>query len=352
MDKLANGKTKTITIKINGKDRTFEDKQFHPQGQQAESDSDTKSVSFHETAASQEAVEDESFDWILPELDDDVQVEVKEYKLGNSEKKTKKKGISQLQSALNRKNDKGFLPSIFLAFVFAVLLGTSFGFIMLKLVITDGGIVGGTPTPTASSGSDESLTPGTAEATLQPIVSFVIQGGVYSDIEAAKEIQASINEKGIPSQIIEIDDQAYLFLGVADSLEDAKAIGTQLKSKGVDTYAKELSFGGASVASLEENEKLLLEQSRPLYQLLAAGVGTITLSNEIPKQLLDSIEKQGSSFIDVNPDNITNKNIQQMQIDLQTVMNQMISYQQKPEQKLINNMQQRMLSFLAMYHSM
>ncbi|WP_458474647.1 hypothetical protein, partial [Acinetobacter soli] len=130
---------KTITIKINGKDRPFQEKKEEKKGKTWElrqldrKQEQTEFFASIQTAAGKEA--DDSFDWILPEETEDE--DIKEYKIATPPNSPAENGLSTLARKFRGRNKQGFLTSIFLAVFFAVLLGTSFGFIMLKLVFTD-----------------------------------------------------------------------------------------------------------------------------------------------------------------------------------------------------------------------
>ncbi|MBT2688097.1 hypothetical protein J7I93_07875 [Bacillus sp. ISL-47] len=353
MDKPNNGKT--ITIKINGKDRPFQEKNEGKQKknwkpkelERKEKHEETEFFTSIQTAAAKEA--DDSFDWILPEETEDS--EIKEFKVATPPKSPAKKGLSTLAKNFKRKNKQGFLTSIFLAVFFAVLLGTSFGFIMLKLVFTDQAAETIAPAVTetpASSGQP----PGTETAALDPLATFVVQGGVFSNSEAAKQIQEANAQKGANSKLIEMDGQTFLYLGVADSIEHAKEMGGALKSKGIDVFAKEIIFDAKSIEGLNAVEKKILEMAPSMYQTLTAGAASAAVEKTMPAGLVEDMKKQSAALNELQADQIKKQGLISIKEELENASKQMNAFQQTGDAASAEKVQQHLLAFLAAYQSL
>lgn len=213
---------KTITIKINGKDRPFQEKKeemkeksWDPRQLDRQKKQDqTEFFASIQTAAGKEA--DDSFDWILPEETEDE--DIKEYKIAAPPKSPAKNGLSTLARKFRGRNKQGFLTSIFLAVFFAVLLGTSFGFIMLKLVFTDQAAETVVAPPINEKPAAGSQQTPAGSAGLETIATYVVQGGVFSNSEAAQQIKDANSQKGVYSQSITMGEQTFLFLGYQAAL--------------------------------------------------------------------------------------------------------------------------------------
>ncbi|CAM3458000.1 hypothetical protein GCM10009865_35540 [Aeromicrobium ponti] len=353
MDKPNNGKT--ITIKINGKDRPFQEKNEEKQKEtwkpkdleRKENNEETEFFASIQTAAAKEA--DDSFDWILPEETENS--EIKEFKVATPPKPPAKKGFSTLAKNFKRKNKQGFLTSIFLAVFFAVLLGISFGFIMLKLVFTDQAAETVTP-PVTETPAVSGEQAGTETASLDPLATFVVQGGVFSNNEAAKQIQEANAQKGANSHLIEMGGQTFLYLGVSDSIEHAKEMGADLKSKGIDVFAKEITFDAKSIEGLNAVEKKLLEMAPSLYHTLSAGAASAAVEKSIPAGLLEDIKKQSANLNELQADKIKNQELISIKEELENASKQMDAFQQSGDAASAGKVQQHLLAFLAAYQSL
>ncbi|MDZ5470813.1 stage II sporulation protein B (plasmid) [Bacillus sp. 31A1R] len=363
---------KTITIKINGKNRPIEEKNKAKENRNEEesiraqedlvekkekvSPKMEETLAFQEIAAAQEA-EDDQFDWILPELNDQDDMDIKEYKIAsNNNKPPKGKGWKGLSTSIKKKNRNGIIPSIFFAVFFAVLLGTSFGFIMLKLVITEKIVETATPPGVAidnNSGDKEENKGGTAaetsEVEVPTITSYIVQGGVFSTTDAANQAEEAVSKKGVPTRVININNQTALFIGLADNIENAKTLG---KESGIDSFAKEVDFGGGTLKSSSKVESELLKLAPALYEVLIEGTAEISLSNSISNELLATINEQAKAWSTIDSKNIKVKELQQLKQELDNAIIHVNSYGKKKEPKVEKDLQQSLLNFLAIYQAL
>ncbi len=354
MDKSNNGKT--ITIKLNGKDRPFQENSDEKQEEtwkpkeldKKEKHEETEFFASIQTAAGKEA--DDSFDWILPDETEDS--EIKEFNIASPPKNPAYKGLSTLAKNFKRKNKQGFLTSIFLAVFFAVLLGTSFGFIMLKLVFTDQAAETAAPAVSQTPAPSEQAAAGTETSTLEPITTYVVQGGVFSNKEAAKQIQEANAQKDASGQIIEMGGQTFLFLGVSDSIDHAKAIGADLKRKGIDVFAKKIAFEEKSVEGLNAEEKKLLEMAPALYQSLSAGASGAAVEKSISAGLLEDIKKQSDNLNKLPADQIKNQSLISIREELSNASKQLDAFQKSGDAGSASKVQEHLLAFLAAYQSL
>lgn len=359
-------KGKTITIKINGKNHTFQDTECqenkrlkgenHRDPLIEETDQNNKYdySSALEAAASKETADEENFDWILPDESSDFNMDVQEYKITKQPKKQNQKGIGTIGKNFKKNNRNGMLSSVFLTVFFAILLGTSFGLLLLKLVITENEMVVDQPVTAEPAPEKTEDTPagGTETITLEPLSTFVVQGGVFSNKEAADQIKDEAVQLGAPAQVVEMNGQAILYVSVADSIEHAKEIGAQLKNKGIEVFAKPVTFDGKTLNDLQGEDRKVMEAAGAVYQSLAAGASEAAASQTISASTLENAEKQGSILKDITEDKLKHNGVISIKAELDQALGQLRAFKQTPDPSIQTKLQQHLLAFLAAYHSM
>jgi stage II sporulation protein B len=354
VDKPKNGNT--IKIKLNGEQQSFKeepvkkqtDKEAEPFSTVIKIDSEyLEQDSFKETAAAQESV-DESFDWIIPESSEN---DIVEYKIASSQKSKKagKKAVSF--STFSKKRNGGALKNILITAVFAILIGTSFGVLMLKLFITDTSkpaIVQPVGGETGKNNGEEKTPAATASAVLPAQTIFVVQGGMFSSKESAASEANEIKSKGAAANSLGIDGKEFLFLGVADSVETAKQLGTFYKdNNGVaDFFAKPIAVPEKTVADINETEKAFLESSAAVYQQLSkissSGIVTKTASDDITT-LSEQLK---------NGDKLSNEKIKSLHSDLTSAVEKVKAFQTSKDAKSLIEAQQHLLNFISAYYAL
>jgi stage II sporulation protein B len=351
-------KGKTVTIKINGRNHTFqesakqENERLFEETFQDNNNIDYSSVM--EAAASKEAVEEENFDWILPDESSDLDMEVKEYKIAKQPKKQNSKGLGAISKSFKKNNRNGMLSSVFLTVFFAILLGTSFGLLLLKLVITENEAAVEQPViaKPAPEKTEDAPAGGKETAALEPLSTFIVQGGVFSNKEAAEQMKDEAIQLGASAQVVEINGQFILYLSAADSIEHAKAMGVQLKTKGMEVFAKPITFDGKSLEGLQAEEKKVMEAAGAIYQSLAAGASEAAAGQTISAPTLENVEKQGSILKDIPADKLKHEGVITIKTELDQAIQQLNTYSKAPDPSSQTKLQQHLLTFLAAYLSM
>lgn len=350
MDKPNNNRT--ITIKINGNERKYKEK-IQPQEEKiVENEIEETPTEFDsqlEIAASQEAIE-ESFDWILPEKDD----EIDEYIIAKPQQVMKKSSVPSLKKHLHNQKSTP-IKSVFLSILMAIVIGTSFGFVVLKLVISDGTVTEEAPVttnPQETPTNNESNTPSNASTesiALTPIDTFIIQGGVFSTVESGKIEQQKVLEKGVPAQVIENNGQAILVLGVADSIANAKAIGAVLKENGIDMFAKPYSLPGKELKGLTTTESSLLNAAPGLYGTLVSLSSSGTLTESLDTNLLN---EQKALLQTIDKTKLQSEKLQQLYLELEGAITKLENFNEQKQKSLITESQQHLLTVLHLYSTL
>lgn len=358
---MENQKKNTITIKIDGKSRTYQEnkQKLKPEkmtssktfveddGRKLEFDkrpvqkASIKETNYEEVAAASAEKNEEDFDWILPETSEEPELE--EYKIASYTSKPSK-GKSVVKALKESKNNLS--PSIFFALFFAVIIGMSFGFILLRLVISDQTLGGQEVVTTVPPTEQQSEQANVVSYTLPVVSTFVVQESAYSSVEAANEGKKVLDQKGIPSSVV-TTDRSYLLVGIGVTKESGKAIGEGLTEKGIDIYAKEIQVGGIQLNKITSTEQKLLEQASQLYAPLVTISTSLTLEQTIPEEASNNVTQMKAEWDKINSKEIKSERF----IQLKEELDKAISVAANPSKEKSTELQQHLLSFLSLYHS-
>jgi stage II sporulation protein B len=356
VNKLNSGKT--ITIKINGEKRAFLEEPAKEMPQEVENNNlqvydpgKNEPGVLEETAASQEA--EESFDWILPEQEI-VETELSLSKMAKGSKQRKGIRLPALANAARR--NESTLKSFIISGIFAVLLGTGFGFVMLKLVITDGSkqaAVTKKAEPAVHKETPVTNNNSTVVTALKPLTAVMVQGGVFSKKETAKTITNQASEIGIPAEMIEWNGQYYIFLGVADSLQNARSLASLYQKKGMDgVFAKTITIPEKKLSNLSSDEKNFIEIATAAVPIIANLSANPLTGGAISSNELKSLSEFKLKLAKIDNKGIKTKKIVQLKQEITGAINGINDYHQKKGQKFLENAQQHLLTFLAIYDSL
>ncbi|NWN92987.1 MAG: hypothetical protein HLX43_00065 [Bacillus sp. (in: Bacteria)] len=212
-----------------------------------------------ETAAAQEdsVKEEESFEWVLPELDAD---QIEEFRPIHYTPARKKKSKFPKKAVAKRA-----APALLFSVVSAVVFGALLGFVVLKFIA-----YGDHQTKLPNQQAEGAATGAAQQKARLPALSIgIIQAGVFSTEGAASKVSRELASKKVPSMQLSMDGQRYIFAGVADSPGTAKKMESAWKDKGVELYAKEISFSSKKVQTTTKDEQIFARETVPLFQKLA-----------------------------------------------------------------------------------
>lgn len=356
---------KTITIKINGKQQAFDDpkqKQNKRQGQiidkaiplSTDEEISTKesiemkdSVTINESAAADEQ-NNNPFDWILPETPS-TQPDVEEYMVNKEDDKPKKAPSGKWFKGKSKIN-RGIFATIFFAVFLAVILGTSFGFTMLKLVFIEKPeendvVLNASTMPQQNQAEKPQSGSGKLAVELPPFSTWVVQEGAYSNQGSAKQVVTSLKEKGTPASIFEDEPRTFIFLGVADTKEHAKEYGSGLS--GIDEpFAKEISVGGKKISGLNEQEKVYLEGLPTFFASMTLAASTGVVSENALTSVTDQAKKLGDGK------SIKHDQIKSLKEQSDKAIKSLQALEKSADKKDKIALQQNLLSILTTYHGL
>ncbi|MFJ8067951.1 hypothetical protein ACIQZD_03220 [Peribacillus sp. NPDC096447] len=280
--------SKGVTIKINGEEKVFADKKIESQ----------------EAASKEQEQEhkDESFEWILPEDSNENKIVL----VPSPPKKKMPKLIGFGTSSL-KSSDKRPIKTFMIAVICAVFFGSILGLIAVKTITKEKAEVSSVETPVPTEATVEEDKKSAVTEPGNQLKTFLVQGGVFSSEDAARQIQKKIIEKQVPAEIFKLEDSYYLFLGSAESLAASKELALFLKSYDVDVYWKEINFEAAGTS--QEDEKTL-DKMKEVYASLAETSATKlrgkegTVNKETLKKNMDELKagKLSPEFSNMNDD--------------------------------------------------
>ncbi|MBS4173703.1 hypothetical protein [Bacillus sp. FJAT-49736] len=322
-----------IKIKINGDDRPFQEEvSIHKWNE-----SDIEAA-----ATTENTVEEEQFDWVLPEVEENPVPEFK--KIYYEPALETGKAIKSFQ-----KNSRSPLLTIIISAGTAISIGVLFGLIMLKVIANQSEGIS-----QKSLGNKETIPTGALQqqkntVAFPALTTSIIQGGVFNGADAsgpANELKA----KGLPTAILKLDGKQYIFIGVSGDLASAKQLATELKKQDVEVFAKQITFDEKKLDISTKDEKTFINQTGTLFQLMAGITSDAYLSSTISSDELSKMEnayKQLEGLKDIKNNHLKNL------YTAQTVCYQhLLKFQKNNDQKEILNAEQALLSYLKEYSDM
>ncbi|MFJ5758190.1 hypothetical protein ACIQAA_03350 [Neobacillus sp. NPDC093182] len=360
MDKPNRGNT--IKIKLNGESQTFSEEPIKKE-QESSKDSFTNVINidddfndqdvFLETAAAKESI-DESFDWIIPES---AENDIQEYKVvssQNQKKGGKKKPASF--TTFSMKRNGGVLKSIIVTAVFAILIGTSFGVLMLKLVISENSKPAVTEPVVVDKGSEKGpeATGGKSGSSivLGAQTLFIVQGGAFSTKDAALDGANQAKGKGAPAQTLAMNGNEFLFLGAADSIETAKQLEGHYEANGFDdVLPKQIPIAEKTVSDINENEKSFLEAAPAIYQQLSKVTSNAIVSGNITSEASKEVSGFGNQ-LNQSADKLKNEKVKNLNKELSSALEKVEAFQEKKNKDSLVEAQQHLLNYLSIYYSL
>lgn len=365
MDKPKNGNT--ITIKMNGKESPVHENNKKDMADQQSDETNEQTVTTEnpheqEAAVAQEKNDDnDNFDWVLPNTSPTSILEEFQQVPDPIKKKKKVKDITNITTIgsgfkLNKQSFRKMNLSTFLAIFFAVLLGTFFGLMLLKIVPAEKVIENEQPVINQEvqkqSEKETSQGSGTLEGKRQALSLAVVQEGIYSSKEGAENIKKNLNDQGIPAEVFAANGQFAIFVGISGNVEEAKVIGNTLKSSGINTYAKQWSIEEKNLSKLNEEEKKVLEMSSKVYASFNESISSVNGSNPISQKLMEDVTKHTSNLTAIDKGKLQNQSIIGIQSQLEAAASQLKEYNSKPQSSTLNKVQQHLLSFLTNYQNL
>src|SRR5699024_4530407 len=131
-----------------------------------------------------------------------------------------------------------------IAISLAVIIGTIFGFIMLKIFGTiDNGMISQGNNPIVSvensSEKEENAKKDVMKTELPGIQAYILQGGVFSRKENAKKFEEDYQGNGVMTMIWKRDNKFFLIIGLYHSLKEEIKLAINKEYNNIDVFVKE-----------------------------------------------------------------------------------------------------------------
>ncbi|WP_144461368.1 hypothetical protein [Siminovitchia fortis] len=327
---------KDMKIKINGKEQPLNEEVVIKDWSKAKK----------ETAAAEERLENDEFEWVLPEKNIP---EVPEFQPVQSipepkdQESSPKINIPKYFKKKFSPNKTGFLISSILA----VAIGLGFGLFVLKLTVNpENGttLTDAAPAVAPNSGKEQGAA---LMATMPGLSAAVIQGGVFSTEEAAENFSGQFTSKGLPTISLNVDEQQFLFIGISEDLASAKTLADDYKAQGIDVYAKEFIIPENQIKVETKTEAEWMKEAPKLFAVLAKETADARFSGQINEQALQDTEKTIKNYEEKN---IQQKVAVDLRNQLEDTIKQLGAYSASQNRESLAKAQQSLLTFLKVYY--
>ncbi|RXI98408.1 hypothetical protein DS745_18965 [Anaerobacillus alkaliphilus] len=317
-----------ISIVLNGKEKLYEELEKDKQAYEE--------VLNEEIAATQEEERSEEFEWILS---DPSQKKPATKVVDIGERRRDKKRLvgpywddgksvdSPKLPSTKRKKKQNFefksLPLGLIGIVLsAIVVGVSFGFMMLTIFTGEKGdpLVTPTTTPVQSQPQVEApivMTPGQI-----PILGVeVVQGGAYSLLEKGQEVSQELISQGFAAAVTQNTDPVFLFIGLGLDKEQAAVVAEKYRENGQEVYLKPYAVTATGIIETQEQASYL-ETGVDLYQQLTllAVNGMATGGSLITDETLNELTETYKTLISIVDPFLTNDIHQQNAVIFQTAL--------------------------------
>lgn len=237
------------------------------------------------------------------------------------------------------------IQSAIFSIVLAVMIGTSFGFIVLNVIPKQKAHSPQTLETALSipMGSQDSTTPAAKSANEAAASSFtvsVIQAGVFTDREAAAAYARQLQSFSIPVVAIE-EERIALFIAVGNDKQQLQTINKWYKQKAQSTYVKSLSFANVG------GRKPVIEAGEALYRQMADISAILLGKGSVSIEEWKKLEKNYRQF---QSQPVPNDNdIKQYVSHMKIAYNMLIAYKTNQREELLQKTQQQLLEALKSY---
>ncbi|UOE75543.1 stage II sporulation protein B [Parageobacillus thermoglucosidasius] len=255
----------------------------------------------------------------------------------------KRKKRSPIIGALNAR-----IKSAIFSIMMAVIIGTSFGFIVLNVIPKEKEHSGQTletelPVPAESKDSTGQAAESANEAAASSFTVSVIQAGVFTDREAAAAYARQLQSSAIP--VVAVGEKPVaLFIAVGSDKQQLQAINERYKQKTHSTYIKFLSF-----ASTDRERKPVIKAGEALYREMAAISAILLGKGDVHKEEWKKLESDYKQFISQTIPN--DDNIKRYVSHMKAAYNLLIAYKTNQQEELLQKTQQELLEALKSYIS-
>lgn len=151
----------------------------------------------------------------------------------------KRTSFIQKKSSIQQRLPKK-AKAIMIAICCSVFIGILFGSISLQMAKQEMGFEETKVHSVEENQQEDAKNEGTSTNNMEEISFYVVQGGVFSEIENAETYGSKFTKKGFPATAWKNNEEdVYLFTGIAATEEEATDIAEEMVDKELEVYVKE-----------------------------------------------------------------------------------------------------------------
>ncbi|WP_449537130.1 hypothetical protein [Ferdinandcohnia sp. Marseille-Q9671] len=348
-----------ISIKINGKEPKVEKEKKDKTTEFVESEKPLIIIENEEVAAAKEE-EDDDFSWVLPDET-----------LTHHSSKDRKIPIIPIEDVRTTKGSskikhfpkkpKGFqlfsLKQIIVSFSLAIVLGTGFGIMILKVVgdvnSQPAGMeapsqpVNQNPTPAPKGDNPPAENPVAIE--LESLSTGIVQGGKFSTADAASTIVGDIKGKGFAATTVELDGAFFVLAGIG--LEQGAVGGMKTAYEGAfpEFFTKTIEVQGGSFSNAGKADSEAIKVSIPAFKELLALSSQAFGTAEITDEQWGNLSKLFGGVKEVKKDGL-HAELKDFHTEIENAYNQLQTFKDGGDNKVLWQSQQSLLNAYQSYH--
>lgn len=149
----------------------------------------------------------------------------------------------------------------------AIIVGTSFGLMMLTIFTGDNNEAVSDPSPIVQAPPLADVPVVVSELAIPTLAVEIVQGGAFSLVAKGHETAKVIKDSGFAAAVSNTTDTVYLFIGVGLDREQASVISDKYQASGQEVYLKPY-VAAASGTVATENQVLFLQTGVEIFQQL------------------------------------------------------------------------------------
>lgn len=271
-----------ITIKISGRERSYVENMTKK---------DTEKASDEVAATTESEVTDE-FHWVLPNVEAEENkhtkiISIEDFRTNQTTQKKKKPQKKRVSISLSKQ--------AILAIILAIIIGIGFGMLILNAVSKEMTIEDPKIEPVESDSLEDSQTnektqqKGSVPVYFQSLPLYIVQAGVFSTLDKAKEFASHISADGIPIAFIK-KEQFFLFIGVGLNEEIVKEMGSYYQNLGIETYSKQYVLEAKTITVKNKNLAEQLHSVKQLFEQLLIATSEALNGKAITDKQFKDIE--------------------------------------------------------------
>lgn len=235
--------------------------------------------------------------------------------------------------------------------VIAVIVGTSFGFIVLNMIpkqkshslpAEEAALSAPIETETSTQSDIKPVNENRDVST--PFTISVIQAGVFSNAKAAAGYAKRLKSSSIP--VVTVGEQPVaLLIGVGQDKETLRKV-SQLYEDGVQsTYIKSLSFNDAD----NSKRTSVIQEGETLYMYMAAVSAVLLGKGDVKGDAWEELENHYKQFAAKSIPN--DKHVKQYVSAIKNAYLALVAYKTNQQEELLRKTQQELLEALQSYMS-